>query len=235
MKAKLLAAAIGISIMASAGSAGAAIIIENIVSGSEVSTFNSISPNFYAGTLSDGGATYGESFAGQTVSTDAGGRDTLSGAPSAPLTLQTDPVANLNLGILSVGDNVIYGAGGSVSDGDGAISVLFDQLTDVVSFDMIGSNGGGTFTVDFFGASGALLDSITQSTNDQLFGFRVTSGDLIHGISITNTDSGGVGYDDVRFNLRGAPEITQVSEPGMIVLLGLGVLGLGIARRRKAI
>lgn len=235
MKYRLLAAAMSIGLMVSAGNAGATIVINNVVAGSELNTFIGIAPGLYTGTLSQSGATYGESFAGQTVSTDANGRDTLSGVPSAPLSLQTNPVANLNLGILAVGNHVIYGAGGGTNDGDGAVSILFDQLTNAVSFDMVGSNSGGTFTVDFFSASGALLESITQASNDQLFGFTVVSGDLIHGLSITNTDVAGVGFGNVRFNQRGTPEITQASEPGMLVLLGLGVLGLGIARRRKAL
>lgn len=233
MKTRLLAVAVSISLMTSATSAGAAIIIDNVTSGAGINDFSTIAPNLYTGTISQPGATYGESFAGQTVLTSITGFDTLSGTPSAPLSLQTNPSASLNIGVANVGSlNVIFGTGGG-GDGQGALSILFDELTDVVNFNMVGADSG-NFTVDFYSANGVLLDSITQSTADQLFGFRVTSGALIHGISITNTDGAGVGYGNVRFNPQGAPDTIAVAEPAMIAMLGLGVLTLGVVRRRRA-
>jgi len=43
----------------------------------------------------------------------------------------------------------------------------------------------------------------------------------------------GLGLDDVSLNVNTAP-VVQVPEPGALGLLGLGLAGLGLLRRRKA-
>ena len=123
--------------------------------------------------------------------------------------------------------NVIYGDL-RATIGEGALSILLDSATDVFGMDVVGSNGG-AFTVQFFAINGSLLGTITQGiSGDGSFGFRATAGEQIRGVSITNTDSGGIGYDNVTFNA-----VSEVPEPASVAMWGLGALGLVFARRKR--
>jgi hypothetical protein len=217
---------IGAAIATVMGSANAAIVIDNTVAGSVTNNFNALVSGNVAGLISQSGATYGERFSGQTLST-AGGFDALSGSPSGPLSLLSNAVLADNIGILAFGSQVIYGdLGGAI--GEGALSILFGLTTSLLGFDIVGTDAG-DFTVQFFGASGNLLGSITEtSIGDGFFGFRATAGEQIAGVSITNTDPAGIGYDNVTFNQSAA-----VPEPGSLALLGLGLAGIVALRRRQ--
>lgn len=211
-----------------AGTANAAILSDNGIVGDTTNTFEGLSLGNVAGTIAQTGATYGESFVGQTVSSvdvDIYTFDALTGAPTAPLTLATAASAPDNIGVTrSAGSNVIYGdRGGQV--GDGALSILLDTATDVFGFDIVGTDVG-NFTVDFFGAAGNLLGSVTQASANGFFGFRSTSTDIF-GVSITNDDLAGLGYDNVTFNTVDAP----IPLPAGLPLLLAGLGGLALLRR----
>lgn len=207
-------------------SANAAIVADNTISGTITNDFNSLGIGNVAGFITQTGATYGESFLGQTLG-NVGGFDTLSGTPSASLTLQANANLNDNIGLLFYGtSNVIYGdLGGQI--GEGALSILFGTTTNILGFDIVGTDGG-QFTVDFFGTSGNLLGSITAGATDSFFGFRATAGEEIAGVSITHTDPFGIGYDNFTFNRS-----TSVPEPGSLALLGLGLATLTLRRRQR--
>ncbi len=212
------------------GSVNAAISIDNTVTGSITHDFEGLPvTGSVTGLISQGWADYGEFFTGQTLST-AGNFDSLSGNPITPLNLEANVVASDNIGIFSFnnGNHIIYGdLSGAL--GEGALSILFDSDTDIFGLDILGSNGG-DFVIDFFSSNGSLLGSISQMIAlDSFFGFQVTSGSLIRAVSITNTDFGGIGFDNVTFN--GSME--KIPEPASIALLGLGLAGIGFSRKKK--
>lgn len=237
MSNKILGAALAaaVSLAGFAQSASSAVVIDNSVTGTVTNDFSSIgATTVFPGTLTVPGATYGESFVGQTVTGGSGTNDTLSGSPAGPLTLQSNAVPLNNLAVLSLGSlTVVFGPSGNTNDAGGAVSILFNLGTDILRFNMVGTNSGGTFTVDFFDQSGTSIGSITQNTSDSaLFGFRAMGGDLIAGVTITNTDLAGVGYDNIMFNQIPFPPVA-ISAPGALALFGLALAGIGFAARRK--
>lgn len=214
------------------GSAEAVIIADSSINGTVTNTFEGIGTGNVDTLLSQTGAKYGERFSGQVLGT-SGDFDTLSGAPSNPLTLLVGAPAQ-NLHLLSYISSVVLAGCSAVSGGcpasnaigEGAVSVLLTQDTDVFGFDVVGSNAG-TGDVRFFDRAGASLGTFTVALADSFFGFRVTSGNLIAGVSLTNFNGGGIGFDNFEFNQAAA-----VPLPATLGLVALG-LAVVVGRRRR--
>lgn len=223
------------------GVAGADFEDLNLANGQQV-TFNSI--------FESGNTSFGESFAGQTVTT-SGNFDVLSGTPTGPLTLvvggQSTNVTAIDGGAGDIGNTAIAGSGplgypNPDAVGEGAIAILFDFDQSEFGMDIVGGNGG-TATAQFWARDGSLLDALLFNLTSaifQSFGFKTGDGaKSIAGVSIFNNDLGGIGFDNFIFDVAGVPGTpgqdgnNSVPEPSTMALLGLGWF-VGIMARRRA-
>lgn len=181
------------------------------------------------------GTAYAERFAGQTLGT-SGDFDTLSGTPTGSLSLVAG-AANQNLVAADLGGVGITGLGPlgyplDGANGEGAFSILLDVDSAEFGIEIRGGNGGSA-TLRFFRRDGTLIDTVTlPGLTDGLYGFaREAAVADIAGISITNDDPNGVGYDNVRFHQ------TQVPEParGTLAALALAAVWARAGRRTHGV
>ena len=135
------------------------------------------------------GAKLGERFVGQTAAGATGQNETLSGAPSSPLTLAS---AAANDG-LSEYLGTITGLGGTGcntdSFGEGLVSVLFDQPQQRVLVTPQFLDGG-TGTARAYAANGSLV--ATKTGNDTLE--LLAGASPIRGVTLSSADAGGLGW-----------------------------------------
>jgi hypothetical protein len=187
----------------------------------------------YDGIIALNGAQFAERFIGQTLSA-SGISDVLGGTPVSSLSLQTGaPNQNLNIYPLALEGNVLAGLGplgfpSQSAIGEGAVAILFDHDQSEFGFKSVGGSFGSA-KVEFWGRDGSLIDAISLTVlGTQFFGFSREGGITdIAGISIWNTDIGGIGLDDVRFDV--------VPIPAALWLFGSGLVGLiGIGRKKAA-
>jgi hypothetical protein len=176
-------------------------------------------------------ASFGERFDGQTVVMVLN-FDGLSGSPTSPLALLAgDPNDNLTT-VETFGDVVLYGNSHFgypffSAIGEGAVSVLYAIDQSQVGFQLEGAEGG-PGTIQFFRRDGTLISTVTLPFVNGALAFERDLGIAdIAGISITNTDSGGVGFDDF--------VVQPIPEPGTAALVGAGTLLMAGWRLRKRV
>lgn len=143
---------------------------------------------------------------------------------------------------LFVNDNSFFG----ISDWsfDGKWNSTVNGFVDSSSlFDFTGGGPAGTFSYEgpLAGISD-LMFVIKDGAGTNLVGYLVTASDGTYSTPFTNPPfplSGqskvkDVSHISVYYREGGTPP-SQIPEPGMLLLMGAGLMGLGLARRRKVI
>ena len=239
---KLLA----LSVLCLAGASAFAAPINQVtyasLTGTQIVDFDDIAGGAAPGTNYDSvfvshGVGFGERFSGQTL-TAVGDFDKLSGSPTGPLNLLAGAAGhNLNV-FLNAGSNVLTGLGTSGfpnfnAIGEGAFALTFSSDQSQFGFQLVGGDGGNAF-IDFFREDGSLIDSITVgSLADAFYGFSRQGGVKdIRGISIWNDDGGGIGFDNLKHDVKSV--VGNVPEPSTYAMMFAGLAAVGmIARRRR--
>jgi hypothetical protein len=165
------------------------------------------------------GGTAGESFDGQTVD-DGSGFDVVTGSPSNPLTVATATLENLYISTPSTGGQVIAGSTptgndeGGIGIGEGAVTFLFDSDHTEMGIRIAGNSISGQVTFQFFNRTGGSVGSTTVTTTlDNPDVTLVSESGAFAGVTITNTDPAGVGYDDLRVGEAAPPEPEEPTIP----------------------
>jgi hypothetical protein len=177
------------------------------LTGTGLVTFEDVATGNHDNIIESGSVCVAERFIGQTLTSVPGSFgeifDVLDTVASSPLQLQIgDP--NDNIYILSrLGSRTLTGLGplGSPNPnaiGEGAVALLFDFGQSEIGFDVGGANVPCSFTINFFGSTGNLIDTKTVTCSNACFGFTRDGGmNDIFGVSIHNTDPAGIAYDNV--------------------------------------
>jgi len=213
------------------------------LSGSQVVTFDDLPSASASGTnydpiLLSGGVAFGERFQGQTLGS-SGAFDVLTGLPSGGALVLLPGASNQNLDILLYnGTNALTGLGplgypDFDAVGEGAISLLFSSDQSQFGFQLVGGNGGDA-NVSFFRADGSLIQTLVLGgLADSFYGFARDGGvQDIRGISITNNDAGGIGFDNLKHDVVSVV-VSGVPEPSTWGMMLLGFGGIGMAMRRS--
>ncbi|MEM6887211.1 MAG: hypothetical protein AAF636_03625 [Pseudomonadota bacterium] len=150
------------------------------------------------------GATFGERFAGQTV-TSEGDFDLVTGTALPPLTLLPGAKGQ-NLSVVFMnGNNVLngYGAIGFPkrrAQGEGAIAFLFDAEQSALAFHVRGGENG-EVQVTFLRRDGSVIGALDlPAVGEHAYGFhrRNETADIA-GVIVTNKDPQGLAFDNLRF------------------------------------
>jgi hypothetical protein len=214
------------------------------LTGTQITTFDDVPGGGAPGTNYDGiffsnGVGFAERFVGQTVA-NVGGFDQLGGSPSGALALQVGAAGqNLNI-FTNAGSQVLTGLGPSGfpdfgAIGEGSFAALFTSGQSQFGFQLVGGNAGTAF-ISFFRGDGSLIQAISLGgLADTFYGFSRDGGiQDIRGISIWNNDAAGIGFDNLKFDVRSTGGVVPEPASWAMLIAGFGLVGGSMRRRRLA-
>lgn len=216
-KKPLLGLAAGIGLALAQGSASAAVIVLDFEG---VGDFNPVG-NYYNG---GAGTNYGIEFSNDTLAledADAGGSGNFANEPSANTIMF---FLNSNNAILNMAAGFDTGFSFFYSSSTAASVTVWDGLNGT-------GNLLGTLNLTAQGFNNCVGDPTGDFCNWTAVG--VAFGGTARSINFGGT-ANQTGFDDITFGSARPGGDTDVPEPGTLGLLGLGLLGMGAARRRKA-
>jgi hypothetical protein len=213
------------------------------LTGTQFVTFDDVAGGAVSGTNYDGvlfsnSVGFAERFVGQTL-TAAGNFDVLGGAPSGALVLQVG-AAGRNLDVVAIrSTQKLTGLGPRGfpdfnAIGEGAIAALFSTDQSQFGFQLSGGEHGAAH-IDFFRVDGSLIQSIALGgLANRYFGFLRDGGlQDIRGFSIWNNDVGGIGFDNLKFDVRSTVGVVPEPESWALLIGGFGLVGAVMRRRRR--
>lgn len=254
-KKNLLAGALLLTTTFTAKAGVIQVIETNFIAGSGLITFsefavNTVNPIYTPATYGGGAGsptvTFDGLFNGQSLSATPGvdcpgaaASACVVGNPTGPLTLDAaSPNTFIRADVSNPTSPVLSGNPAF----NGPIAVLFDVDVAGVGFDGGFFNAVGSTGITAFARDGSLLGTIINSvTGIEFLGLVTDDGaEAIAGVflDLVGAEPFGFAIDNLRFGRAGQVTIpgggNSVPEPGILGLLGLGLVALGLKRRRKA-
>ena len=254
LKALLCATALTIASLATNNQAQAAVIQvqeSDFLAGAGLITFseyavNTVNPTYapatYGGGVGSPTVTFDGYFVGQSISVNPGvdcpgAADTacVVGTPTGPLALDA---ASANTFITTDGANPTSPVLSGSPRFDGPIALLFDVDVAGVGFDAGYFDAVGSTGITAFARDGSLLGTVVNTiTGIQFLGLVTDNGTAqIAGVflDLVGSEPAGFAIDNLRFGLAGQVNVPggNVPEPGTLLLLGVGIIGLATIRRQ---
>jgi hypothetical protein len=170
------------------------------------------------------GASFAQTFAGQTVSGTG-----ITGSPSSPLALAptgTVDVAFWNPGVSPASNSLL-----SQPNNQGPLSILLDSDADSITFTSGSAVGGDPLSLSFFDANGTLVDSLTPILTAGYNVYSFSSLPAFRGLTIfDDNDDSGLRFQNISYNaVAGA----ATPEPAYLPAAGLLLIGLRFLRRKR--
>jgi hypothetical protein len=173
-------------------------------------------------TITAPGASFAQTFAGQTVSGTG-----ITGSPSSPLALQaagTLDVAFWDSGVSPASNSIL-----SQPDNQGPLSILLNSNADAITFTSGSAEGGDPISLHFFDANGALVDSFSQILTAGYAVYDFSSLPVFRGLTIFNdNDASGLRFQNISYNA-----VASTPEPAYLPAVGLLLVGLRFLRRKR--
>ncbi len=241
-----------LSLLASTSQAGIIQIDEtNFNAGAGVITFsefalNTVNPTYtptdYGGAPTDPTVTFDGYFSGQALSSNPGvdcpgaaATACVSGSPTNPLSL--DP-SSPNTFITTDGSNPTSPVLSGTPTFNGPIAVLFSSDQFGVGFDAGFFDGIGSTAITAFARDGSLIGSVSNSILGIEFLGLVTDDNTasIAGVflDLISNEPAGFAIDNIRFGGVADVDVGPIPEPTSLALLGFGLLGFNLLKKRKA-
>jgi hypothetical protein len=175
-------------------------------------------------TITAPGASFAQTFAGQTVSGTG-----ITGSPSSPLALQaagTLDVTPWDPGVSPASNSIL-----SQPDNQGPLSILLNSNADAITFTSGSAEGGDPISLRFFDANGVLVDSFSQVLTAGYAVYDFSSLPVFRGLTIfDNNDAAGLRFQNISYNaVAGA----ATPEPAYLPVAGLLLIGLRFFRRKR--